>query len=86
MIAELVPRAREELAKKSQQQIDLETAAMWAARAVAAYETYHGTGDVRWYGVAMEYKHEALEHAAGGPPGSLEKIRTELHSLIARYT
>ena len=81
-IADRVPMARQELANKSGAQMDLETAIVWGARAVAAYEKYKATGDIRWHAQTAVYMHEALEHAAGGPPGSVEKVHAELEALI----
>lgn len=81
MIAERLAAARAELPQKPLAQIDAETAAVWGARAVAAIELWRATGDPRWRDIAIEFKHEALEHAAGGPPGTLETIRAELRQL-----
>ena len=56
--------ARKELGEKSQTQIEEETAAKWAARAIVCYEQYIkvGLGDT-WARAETNY-HEALEHAA----------------------
>ena len=56
--------ARKELGEKSQTQIEEETAAKWAARAIVCYEKYieFGVGDMMNRG-DTNY-HEALEHAA----------------------
>ncbi len=85
MIGNALAEARVELSKKSREQIDLETAVKWGARAVAAFEVYRRSGDVRWFGVAVEYAHEAREHAANGPPGTLERIRQEMKVLTGEY-
>jgi hypothetical protein len=81
MIAEHVTAARAELRAKTKTQIDAETAAIWGARAVAAYELYAASGDLAWYRHAVEYAHEACEHASGGPPGTVERIGAELRQL-----
>jgi hypothetical protein len=79
MIADRLAAARHELSVKSKTQIDAET---WGARAVAALETYQTTRDARWLMASVEFRHEALEHAAGGPPGTLERIQEELRTLM----
>jgi hypothetical protein len=56
------------------QAIDLDTAMKWAARSVAAEALYERTRSPAWHDAAVEFAHEAREHAASGPPGSLEKI------------
>ena len=83
MIADHLTAARAELTRKTKSQIDAETAEVWGARAVAAYETYHSTRSIGWLIVAIEFRHEALEHAGGGPPGTLERVQAELkeHAL-----
>ena len=81
MIAERVEAARAELRVTTKAQIDTATAATWGARAVAAYEFYKATGDLKWRDAAVEYAHEACEHAAGGPPGTLEQVCAEIKSL-----
>ncbi len=81
MIAEHLEAACAELRVTTKAQIDAATAATWGARAVAAYGFYAATCDIGWLKVAVEYAHEALEHAAGGTPGTLEHIRAELNAL-----
>jgi hypothetical protein len=81
MIQEVLVAARIELSKKTHEQLDLETAIKWGARAVAALENYQKNGDLKWLAAAIGYRHEALEHAAGGPPGAVEQIRAELGEL-----
>jgi enoyl-CoA hydratase/carnithine racemase len=81
MIAEHLDAARAELRITTKAQINAATAAAWGARAVAAYEFYAQTGDLGWRDHAIEYAHEAIEHSADGPPGTLEAIRAELKTL-----
>jgi hypothetical protein len=56
------------------QAIDLDTALKWAARSVAAEALYEQTVDPAWHDAAVEFAHEAREHAASGPTGTLQKI------------
>lgn len=81
MIAERLAAARQELAAKSPEQIDADTAAVWGARAVAAFELYRTTGNAGWYAEARVFRHEAIEHASGGPAGLVEQIKAELTQL-----
>lgn len=81
MIAEHLEAARDELRVTTKEQIDTATAATWGARAIAAYEFYRSTNDLGWRDLAVEYAHEAIEHAASGTPGTLERIRAELKSM-----
>ena len=81
MIIEALAAAREDIRTKTKAQIDAETASVWGARAVAAYELYRASSANEWIVQAAEYAHEAVEHAAGGPPGTLERIKAELSAL-----
>lgn len=81
MIAERLAAARADVRNRTKEEIDAETAAVWGARAVAAFELYRASSSNTWLVQAASYSHEALEHAAGGPPGTLERIRTELAAL-----
>ena len=70
--AEFVTHALTELGRKSLRQIQFETAMVWYGRAVAAM-TLAKTAD------AIEYAHEAIEHAAlSGDMGLLKNIRDGL--------
>jgi hypothetical protein len=81
--------ARQEVAKKSDRQIELETAQKWAARALACFERAaktSGAAAVEWKRRAEDYRHEALEHAAlmqdgGKTVGVLER---ELNRVVRR--
>ena len=65
-----VEAARRELQEKSMEEIQIDTAKKWAARAHVAFEiaAYFGAEDrdnaIGWFHVGEEYRHEALEHAA----------------------
>ena len=78
MIIERLDNARAELHMKTKAIIDTETAATWGARAVVAWEKYVSTGDIKWLVMSAEFQHEAIEHAACGVPGALDRIRAEL--------
>lgn len=58
------------------------TAVTWAGRAAGAYHLYVQTGRMQMLLDAMEYHHEALEHAAlvESDPGVLDQVR---HYLMA---
>lgn len=63
--------AMKELSSKSLKTIQVETAHKWAYRAWAAYTMAHTLSEtkmleetVRWLHDAVEYEHEAIEHAA----------------------
>lgn len=78
MITDHLDLARAELRHKTKPEIDTETADTWGARAVAAWEFYVASANVRWRDMSVEYAHEAREHAASGTPGTLERIEREL--------
>lgn len=88
MIRERLDDTRRELAGKTHEEIDADAAATWAARCVVAYRAFEGLqardGAAAFQALAdaIEYRHEAIEHAAGGPPGTLEAIRAELRELL----
>lgn len=81
-IADILPIARTEVATKTCAQIALETSLTWAARAVASWEQFRATQDIRWYAAMCDFRHEAIEHAAEGPPGTLEMIKTQLEGYL----
>lgn len=56
--------AATELVQKTAAQIQIDASYRWAGRAVMAYRIYHETGDPMVRDQAVEYAHEALEHAA----------------------
>lgn len=53
-----------ELRAKTITQIQVETATTWADRAFTAFGFYKTTGVLQWLLDALEYHHEAVEHAA----------------------
>ena len=59
-----IEAAREELRSKTKEQIEWDTANKWCARAVAAYQFYKVTAEMRWLIDALAYHGEAVEHAA----------------------
>jgi hypothetical protein len=81
MIADHIDTAYKTLAVKTKEQIDEETAYVWGARAVVAFTRFNETHKSQWLVDAIEYAHEMCEHAAGGPPGTLERVRAELKEL-----
>jgi hypothetical protein len=82
MIAERLAAARAEIQARSMAQINAEAAAVWGARAVAAYERFRTSHDNRWLVMAIEFRHEACEH--GGEAGTefLKQLHTELDQLM----
>jgi hypothetical protein len=78
VILERLEEARTALRSKTKETIEAETAATWGARAIAAYEQFRATGNMEWFVQGVEYEHEAVEHAASAPPGTLEQIQLEL--------
>jgi hypothetical protein len=56
--------ADREVASKSDATIELETAKKWAARAIAAYRMFVRNGARGYFERYVNYKHEAIEHAA----------------------
>ncbi len=83
-----IAAATSEITQKSRTQIETETARKWAARACAAYAQYVTDRDTHWLADAVEYQHEAVEHAAGaeeaaGPGvtiGVLAAIRADVEA------
>jgi hypothetical protein len=82
--------AMKELGVKSLKVIQIETAKTWAHRAWAAYTMAHTLANstvkdnldqtVRWLHDAVEYEHEAIEHAAlTGDDALLVHIRNLIH-------
>jgi hypothetical protein len=61
--ASMLTAARAELAVKTRQQIEEDTAYKWAARAIAANLNYEQTRNLRWLRDSADYLHEATEHA-----------------------
>ena len=81
--------ARKEVASKTDRQIERETAANWAARAIACYERaakLDGDARLNWFHRATDYHHEALEHAATACDRgrTLKKIERQLDKAARR--
>lgn len=76
-----VHAALAELKQRTKQEIEAETAWKWAARAAAAVllaNTAESARQLRWIAVAVEYGHEAIEHAASASFEVLGQIRAQL--------
>lgn len=72
MIEDYIRRAATELRQKSLNDIQVETAKVWAGRAIAAAKLGLGHD-------AIEYAHEAIEHAAlSGKDSLLREVRTAM--------
>ena len=56
--------ALREVTRKSEAQIERETALKWAARAEACFSRAAKTNNQAWRQRGLSYYHEALEHAA----------------------
>lgn len=80
--------AMKELSQKSLKTIQVETAMKWAHRAWAAYTMAHTLSDtkmldqtIRWLHDAVEYEHEAIEHASlSGDDTVLHNVRLIMNS------
>jgi hypothetical protein len=81
--AEAIALAESELSRLSMEEVQTATALTWAARAIVSYRKYIECRIGNFLMDAIEYHHEALEHAATATPGVLEMIRPAL-SLTAR--
>jgi hypothetical protein len=78
-----VEKASGELSQKSLHDIQVETAYTWCGRACAAsHKVASGHPDVdRLLGDAIEYAHEAIEHAAlSGDDAVLDEVRATLRA------
>lgn len=75
-----------ELSTKTAATIERETAFRWAGRAVVAYRIYHRSGELRWRDQAVEYAHEACEHAAMALDGgsTLRVVEDAIANELAR--
>jgi len=59
-----IESAHRELVTKSKEEIEADTARKWCARALAAYQLFMQSGNLRWLNDAITYHGEAIEHAA----------------------
>jgi len=78
MDAAAIDSAREELRTKTKEQIEWDTANKWCARALAAYQFYASTRDLRWLSDAIAYHGEAVEHAAHASHEQLTFVESAL--------
>ncbi len=69
-----------ELTRRTKREIEAETAWRWAARAAAAVRLANTdrARQLRWIAVAVEYGHEAIEHAAVAGFEVLNEIQAQL--------
>lgn len=70
--------ADREVLTKSDAEIERETAEKWCARALACFRQFDKTGDRRWFARGVEYRHEAIEHAATAGSRVYEAIKKRL--------
>ena len=61
-----IAKAHAELAQKTKKQIEAETAETWAARAIVSYQRFAALKTLNFFAEAVDYEHEAMEHAAEG--------------------
>jgi hypothetical protein len=87
-----LPKAKEELAKKSYLEIQCETSWTWASRSAASYDLAIEEKDIHRkiaiMCVAAEFYHEAIEHAALYEDGGnlLKELDKELEPFRDRAT
>jgi hypothetical protein len=80
-----IDKSKAELSKKTLTQIQEETAYAWGARALGAFElwqkgTYPNLSE-RFLADALEYRHEALEHASLAGPDTYLAVWNGLKEL-----
>lgn len=79
-----VEKARRELKDRSYEEIQEDTAYTWGSRALAEAQNVITSTTIkeklRSWTLALEYYTEAVEHAASGRDGFLDKIKDELNS------
>jgi hypothetical protein len=75
-----VEEALKEVQEKTEQQVEIDTAYKWGARAIACFQLYKQTGKMKWYIQAMDYRHESIEHAslAMDMGKTLKEVETEI--------
>jgi hypothetical protein len=78
MIASFIPQAEVDLSQSSRRELDRQTACIWGARAIVAWHYYRTTGNFAWYIDAIEYRHEAIEHAGSAGSSTLEELLSDL--------
>lgn len=82
MIAERLVAAHVEIQSKTMAQINAEAAAVWGARAVAAYERFRATHANKWLIMAIGCRGEACEHAGEAGVETLQQLHAELDRLM----
>lgn len=83
---DMLGKAIQELQQKDCNDIDAETAAIWGARALAAWSYSQNGSDPHMTIMAAHFKHEALEHAATAEvktkyKGILDQLMVELNEI-----
>jgi hypothetical protein len=76
-----VQKAESELSNKNLALIQEETAYVWGARALAAFNLYQQTQNGKYLGDSLEYRHESIEHAALAGPAVYALVRSGLAAL-----
>jgi hypothetical protein len=77
-LSDAIARAEDELSQHAIQDVQTLTAYTWAGRAIVAYRRYALFGIGKWLIDALEYHHEALEHAAEASPEVIASLRMTL--------
>ena len=82
---EAIRQATLELREKSFEQIEEDTAIAWAGRAIAAYRRIvpGGESERYWRRLALDFAHEAIEHAASAKDGAdlVHTLRRQLEFI-----
>lgn len=77
-----VHNALAELKQRTKQEIEADTAWKWAARAAAAVLLVNAADTdaerFKWISAAVEYGHEAIEHAASAGFDVLRQVKAQL--------
>lgn len=78
--------ALEEVTTKSESQIQIETAYKWASRAIICYRLFVESSDLKLFAQAVDYHHEAIEHAASAEDDcrTLRRIEAVLSKEASR--
>jgi hypothetical protein len=84
-LIEATDKALDELRVQTIDDIQRSTALTWSGRALAAYQLFEETGDIRWLLEASDYAHEGLEHASLHPdPSVIGLVRPALFAAAER--
>lgn len=78
--------ALNEITTKSESQIQIETAYKWASRAIICYRLFSNSRELKLFAQAVDYHHEAIEHAASAEDDckTLHKIEEVLQAEARR--